>query len=132
MINNYLLIALRHIRKHFNYSIINIAGLSLGLTICLLLTIWVQHETSFDSFHKDYKRLYRVALEYSFGGQTSKTAQSPTALLPAMRENFPEVENGVRFYDAAAFRPAVVKHDDALFEESKFYYADSTFFDVFT
>jgi putative ABC transport system permease protein len=132
MINNYLLIALRHIRKHFNYSIINIAGLSLGLAICLLLTIWVQHELSYDSFHANYKRLYRVALEYSFGGQTSKTALSPTALLPAMTQNFQEVENGVRFYDAAAFRPAVVKYGDALFEESKFYYADSTFFDVFT
>src|SRR5687768_3407306 len=132
MINNYLLIALRHIRKHFNYSIINIAGLSLGLAICLLLTIWVQHELGFDSFHTNYDRLYRVSLEYSFGGQTSKTAVSPTALLPAMKQNFEEVENGVRFYDAAAFRPAVVKYGDALFEESKFYYADSTFFDVFS
>jgi putative ABC transport system permease protein len=132
MINNYLLIALRHIRKHFNYSLINIAGLSLGLAICLLLTIWVRHELSFDSFHTNYQRLYRLGLEYSFGGQTAKTAQSPTALLPAMIDNFEEVETGVRFYNSAVFRPFVVRRDDALFEESSFYFADSTFFDVFS
>src|SRR5690242_20354479 len=100
MINNYLLIALRHLRKHFNYSFINIAGLSLGLAICLLLTKWVRHELSFDSFHSNYDRLYRLGLEYSFGGQTAKTAQSPTALLPAMKENFEDVVEGVRFYNS--------------------------------
>jgi putative ABC transport system permease protein len=132
MINNYVLIALRHIRKHFNYSIINIAGLSLGLAICLLLTIWVRHELSYDKFHTKYDQLYRLGLEYSFGGQTAKTAQSPTALLPAMRDNFQEVETGVRFYNSAVFRPFVVRHGDALFEEASFYFADSTFFDVFS
>lgn len=132
MISNYLRIALRNLRKHFNYSVINIAGLSLGLTVCLLLTLWVRHELSFDSFHRDYHRLYRLGLEYSFGGQTAKTPQSPTALLPAVMENFEEVENGVRFYNGAGFRPVVVKKDDVLFEETSFYFADSTFFDVFS
>lgn len=132
MLQNYVLIALRNLRKHFNYSIINIAGLSLGLTVCLLLTIWVRHELSFDTFHKNYGQLYRLSMEYSFGGQTSKTPVSPTALLPALEENFEEVEAGVRFYNSAAFRPFVVRKDDILFEESTFYYADSTFFKVFS
>jgi putative ABC transport system permease protein len=132
MLNSYLLLALRHLRKHFNYSIINITGLSLGLAICLLLTIWVRHELSFDSFHVNYSRLYRLGLEYSFGGQTAKTAQSPTALLPALQQNFQEVEAGVRFYNSAVYRPFVVRRDDALFEETSFYFADSTFFDVFS
>jgi len=132
MISNYIRIALRNIRKHFSYSVINIAGLSLGLTVCLLLTVWVRHELSFDRFHANYDRLYRLGLEYSFGGQTSKTAQSPTALLPALKENFQEVENGVRFYNSSAFRPFVVRKDEHLFEESKFFFADSSFFDVFS
>jgi putative ABC transport system permease protein len=132
MISNYLLIALRNLRKHFNYSIINIAGLSLGLTVCLLLTMWVRHELSYDTFHRNYNRLYRLGLEYSFGGQTAKTPQSPTALLPALTANFEEVETGVRFYNRAGFRPLVVRNGEAFFEESRFYYADSTFFEVFS
>lgn len=131
MVSNYIRIALRNMRKHFTYSVINIAGLSLGLTVCLLLTVWVRHELSFDTFHSNYDRLYRLGLEYSFGGQTARTPQSPTALLPALEENFEEVVNGVRFYNGASFRPLVVKRDQNLFEESRFYFADSTFFDVF-
>jgi putative ABC transport system permease protein len=132
MINNYIRIALRNLRKHFSYSVINITGLSLGLTVCLLLTAWVRHELSYDKFHTNYHNLYRFGLEYSFGGQTSKGAQSPTALLPALKEHFPEVENGVRFYNSSAFRPFVVRTNNNLFEESRFFYADSSFFDVFS
>src|SRR5688572_8255808 len=99
MFTNYVRVAFRNLRKHFNYSVINIAGLSLGLTVCLLLTMWVRHELSYDTFHQNYNRLYRLGLEYSFGGQTAKTSQSPTALLPALVANFEEVETGVRFYN---------------------------------
>jgi putative ABC transport system permease protein len=130
MIGNYLLIALRNLRKHFSYSMINIAGLGLGLATCLLLSLWIRHELSFDRFHTNLDRMYRVSLEYSFGGQTSKTPVSPTIVLPTLRKEFPEVETGVRFYNAATFRPFVVRKGDAMFEETKFCFGDSTFFDV--
>lgn len=132
MISNYLLIALRNLRKHFSYSVINIAGLGLGLATCLLLSIWIKEELSYDSFHSKLDRIYRVSLEYSFGGQTAQVASSPTALLPTLQKNFGDVEQGVRFYNPAAFSPFVVKKDDYLFEESRFYFADSTFFKVFS
>ena len=63
MISNYFVIALRNLRKHLNYSLINIAGLSLGLSVCLLLTVWVRHELGYDTFHQNYNRLYRLGLE---------------------------------------------------------------------
>ncbi|HYC87350.1 MAG TPA: FtsX-like permease family protein, partial [Chryseosolibacter sp.] len=69
--------------------------------------------------------------ESSFGGQTFKTSVSPTALLPALKE-FPEIEEGVRVYNPAAWNPYIVRKDDKLFQEEKVYFADSAFFDVFS
>lgn len=132
MIKNYLLIAVRSIRKHFSYSLINIFGLGLGLTICILIVIWIQHELSFDRFHENGGNIYRSSLEYSFGGQTSKTSVSPTALLPVLSRNFSEIKTGVRLYNPASFSPFVVSVEGNKFQESKFYFADSTFFSVFT
>jgi len=131
MIKNYILISLRNLRKHFSYSLINIVGLGLGLATCLLLAVWINHELSFDKFHANANRIYRGSMEYSFGGQTSKTSVSPNALLPAVL-NFPEVEGGVRVYNPAAWRPFIVRHADLLFQEEHFYFADSTFFNVFS
>ncbi len=132
MIGNYLLIALRNLRKNFSYSIINISGLGLGLATCLLLSLWIRHELSYDRFHANIDHLYRVSMEYSFGGQTSKNSVSPTIVLPSLLKNYEDVKNGVRFYNPGAYRPIVVKNDDKMFEETKFFYGDSTFFEVFS
>jgi putative ABC transport system permease protein len=131
MIGNYLLIALRNLRKHFSYSLINIAGLGLGLATCLLLSLWIRHELSYDTFHTKLDRTYRVAMEYSFGGQTKKVSQSPTIVLPTLQKEFAEIETGTRFFNSSAFRPFVVRKESTMFEESGFFYGDSTFFDVF-
>lgn len=132
MIKNYFRIAFRSLRKHLSYSLINVFGLSLGLATCLLLVTWIKHELSYDKFHEKADHIYRGCLEYSFGGQTSKTPVSPTALLPAMKKNFAEVETGVRIYNASASNGFILRHDDKLFQERGFTYADSTFFRVFS
>lgn len=132
MIKNYLLISLRNLRKHFSYSIINIVGLGLGLSTFILLMVWIQHEMSYDKFHRESGRIYRASMEYSFGGQVAKTSVSPTALLPALQKNFPEIENGVRVYNSAAYSPFIVKKDEHIFQEDHFYFADSTFFNIFS
>jgi putative ABC transport system permease protein len=132
MLHNYLLSALRNIRKNFTFSLINIFGLGLGLTVTLLLSAWVMDELSYDRFHTKANQIYRLSLEYSFGGQTAKTSVSPTALLPAVQKNFQEVESGVRVYNPSSFNPFIVRQEDKLFQEDHFYFADSTFFDVFS
>jgi putative ABC transport system permease protein len=132
MIKNYLLISFRNLRKHFTYSLINIFGLGLGLATVILLSIWIQHELSFDTFHVKSDRIYRASLEYSFGGQVAGTSVSPTALLPTLQKNFPEIENGVRVYNPASYSPYIVKRDEAIFQEDHFYFADSSFFKIFS
>ncbi|MBT1711068.1 ABC transporter permease [Fulvivirgaceae bacterium PWU5] len=127
MIRNYFIIALRSIRKHLSYATINILGLSLGLATCILLVTWIGHELRYDRFYPRASEIYRVSLEYAAGGQASKIALSPTALLPTLTREFPEVEAGVRLSNNAC----VLQHGDKIFEEQRFYYADSTFFKVF-
>ncbi len=131
MLKNYLLTGIRNLRKQFSYSLINIAGLAFGLATCILLVAWIVHEVSYDTFHKNARRIYRSSLEYSFGGQTSRTAVSPTALLPALL-SIPEVETGVRLYNPSAWNPYIIQKGDELFQESRFFVADSTFFEVFS
>lgn len=132
MIKNYFTIAFRSLHKHLSYSIINVFGLSVGLATCILLVTWIKHELSYDKFNEKAERIYRGCLEYSFGGQIAKTPVSPTALFPAMQKNFAEVENGVRIYHASASNGFILRHNDKLFQERKFMYADSTFFQVFS
>ena len=132
MLKNYLIIAWRSLRKHFTYSLINILGLGLGFATFILLATWIRHEMSYDRFHEKSNSIYRASLEYGFGGQVSKTAVSPTALLPALQKNFAEVENGVRLYNASSWNAFIIRKDDKLFQENRFYYADSAFFDVFS
>jgi len=116
MLKNYLLASVRSLQKHFSYSIINITGIGLGLATFILLYLWISHELSFDRFHENAGRIYRGSLEYSFGGQVAKTSVSPTALLPTMKKNFAEVENGVRVYNPSTRNPYIVKSADKVFK----------------
>lgn len=131
MLKNYLLIALRSLRKNITYSSINIFGLSIGLATCLLILTWISHELSYDHFHEKSSSIYRGSLQMEYNGQVIALSVSPTALLPALKE-FAEVEEGVRVYNPSAWSPYIVKKDDNLFQETKFYVADSTFFKVFS
>lgn len=132
MIKSYLLIGLRSLRKHFSYSVINIAGLGLGLATCLLLVTWIRHEVSYDRFHADADRIYRATLEISFGGHADAIPSTPNKLLAELRAHHAGVENGVRVYHLSRTNPFVVEHGEAKFQEGQFSYADSTFFQVFS
>ena len=131
MFYNYLLIALRNLRKNIAYSFINIFGLSIGLATCLLILTWITHELSYDQFHEKSSSIYRASLEMQNNGQVVRTSVSPTALLPALKQ-FPEVTDGVRVYNPSAWNPYIVRNGEDVFQENKFYVADSSFFKVFS
>ncbi|MDN5215401.1 ABC transporter permease [Fulvivirgaceae bacterium BMA12] len=131
MLKNYFKTALRNLLKHRVISMINILGLSVGFTCCILLVLFIQQELSYDKFHTQYDKIYRANLVYNFGGSGSTGITTPTALLPALLREVPEAKTGVRIFNSGNFRPLVVKYQDQLFQESRFFYADSTFFEVF-
>lgn len=129
MIRNYFKVAWRNLVHNKVFSAINITGLAIGITCCLLMVLYLQHELSYDKFHRNADRIVRVAMEYSFsGGELSKGNYTSTKVFPAFKRNFPEVEDGVRMSD----RDMLVKSGDKIFLEKKFLWADSTFFNVFT
>ena len=128
MLKNYLKIALRTLRKNMAFTLIKVFGLVVGITTCLLVGLYIHHEFSFDAFHEKADRIVHVAMEYRFGGETVRANVTGTRVAPAFKQDFPEVENAVR---VAALKQ-IVRQDNAVFEEENFYFADSTFFDVFS
>lgn len=128
MIRNYLKITWRNIRRHKGYSFINIAGLAIGITACVLLLLWVQDEWSFDRYHTNVNELYRVLLD-PLEASTTHEAVSPPVLAEMMKENFPEVVNTARISRSGTL---LFKHGDKAFYEGQGIFADATFFEMFS
>lgn len=125
MLKNYLTIAVRNLLRHKGYTLINIAGLTVGITCCLLIFLFVQHELNYDRHNTRADRIYRVVV-----GEDQVV--TPTAVAPVFKRAFPEVEQTTRLYDVGSFRPVVIRYGDEVYQEHRFAYADSTVFDVFT
>jgi putative ABC transport system permease protein len=129
MFRNYFKIAWRSLMKSKTFSFINIVSLTVGLTCCLLLVLYMQYELSFDDFHKNKNRIVRVIMEYSFNGNKAEKGNwTSTYVLPRFASKFPEVESGVRI--SASHN--VIRFNDKAFIEDNILYADSTFFTVFS
>lgn len=132
MLKNYFKIAVRNLIRKSGYSLINISGLAVGLSCCLLLALYITDERSYDRFHQQAKDIYRVNVTYEYGGSSAKMYNTPTALLPGILREFSEVKTGVRLFDVSIFSPVVVQYEQEKHQEKKFLYADSSFFDVFS
>jgi putative ABC transport system permease protein len=128
MIHNYFKTAFRHLQKNKLYATINILGLAIGITSCLLIGIYIWHELSYDRFHKNKDRIVRVTWEYNFGDAETKTATTGSKVGPQFQRTFPEVEDFVRIMKY----PRVISTGDKIFEEKNFLYADSSFFSIFS
>lgn len=90
MLKNHLKIVLRHLRRAPGYTLINVLGLALGMACCLIIVLFVRDELSYDRFHADAHRIYRVV-----DGSRS-TVNTSAALAPALVREFPGVERAVR------------------------------------
>jgi putative ABC transport system permease protein len=122
MIANYIKTAFRNFRKYKGYSFINIAGLAVGITCCILILLWVFDELSFDRFHAKTDRLFRVVEEQTYAGDViSKVAVTPAPLAPALIEEFPEIIAAFRYSTAPRF---LVRYEDHSFYESGLGMAD--------
>jgi putative ABC transport system permease protein len=129
MLRNYLKIALRNFQRHKGYSFINIAGFAIGMACCLIILIYVRHELSYDNYHKDVERTYRIPIDIR-----TKTANRVFALVsptvaPALKADFPQVEYAARAIPTSS---RLVKKEERLHYEDLFMYADQELFDIFT
>ncbi len=129
MLKNLLKTAFRHILKHYGYSILNILGLTIGITSALFLIIYVSDEVSYDRYNKNADRIYRVSSKITEPDDqfTWIVAQIPFG--PQVAKDYPEVQSFVRFIP---MNRTLVKYEDKEFNEEEFFYVDSTLFDIFT
>lgn len=128
MLQNHIKVALRSLRKHKLYTIINIAGLAIGIGACLLIFLFVRYELSYDQHHAHVDRIARLTTSLHTPESDLAFATSPYPLADALQREYPEVEAAVRL----EWSPAVVPFKNELIREKGFYEADQSVFSVFT
>ena len=117
MLRNLIKTAIRHILKHFGYSILNILGLTLGISSALFLIIYVADEVSYDRYHEKADRIYRVSTKITEPDDqfTWNVAQIPFG--PQVVHDYPEVQAFVRFINMPR---SLYKYEDKEFNEENF------------
>jgi putative ABC transport system permease protein len=131
MFKSYLVTAWRNILRSKGVSLLNIAGLAVGLAVCLLIMIYVRAETSYDAHHEHVDRIYRIQNAWlnpdgSIRGEFPTLAPSFANLL---RNDFPEIERLARTWNPSG---TVVKAGDRTFTEERFFFAEPEIFDILT
>ena len=126
MFKNYLKVAVRYLVRHKGYSFINILGLAVGITCCILIMLFVKSELSYDAFHGKADRLYRVWQHEKYQDQDFIASVTPLPMAGTIQKSYPEVESTCRVY---AFTQ-MVKIDQNSFTQG-ITMVDSTFFRLF-
>lgn len=134
MVRNYFRIAIRNLLKSKGYAFINIAGLAAGIACCLLVTVYVFYEISYDRFHEKADRIYRIKQTSASQTKVEISATTPFKAGPALVSEYDRfIEASVRFYnmqeDATTFGN---EEADISFREENFYFTEPSFFDVFS
>ena len=127
MLKNYFKVAFRNLLGKKFYSIINVLGLAIGLTCCLLIFLYVQHELSYDKFHTQGDRIYRLVTNLITPTETLKAGTTTPPMAATLQADFPEVEKIVRLYNTNF----LLEKGDLRFQEDNALMVDSAFFEVF-
>jgi len=136
MLRNYLKTALRNLKVQRLYSAINIAGLAVGISCCILIFLYVSFELSYDDYHPHSDRLYRIVMNAKAVNLTTNaigynwdTVHTPIPMGASIMQNFPQVEKMARLdYDSNI----LVKHGETRFYEQECLYADQAILDIFS
>jgi putative ABC transport system permease protein len=128
MLKNYLKLAFRHLIRKKTFSFINIFGLTVGLTSCILIGLFITDELSFDTFHQNASRIARVTSERFDGGTLHNYAFTGTRVGPRFKSIFPAIEEFTHIYVGRTIVSNGITH----FEENNFLYADSSFLRIFS
>lgn len=137
MFQNYLKVAWRNLMKNKVFSFINIFGLSVGLTCCLLITVYLVHELSYDKYHKNINQLYELGTTFVKSDKDERTLNTPAPMAGAMKQEFPEIAETARMMMLFADDKTLLQYkqenaEAKSFYETKGYMADPTLFNLFT
>ncbi len=129
MLKNYFKIGIRSLLRNKFFTAINIFGLTLGMTTCLLIMLYVQNEMSYDRYNKKADQIVRVVFRGSIQGEKMKEAMVMPPVAQTLKSEYPEVLEATRLRNYGSPR---ITYGDKTFKENAFAYADSNFFEVFT
>jgi len=127
MFKNYLMIAVRLIKKNKLYSFINIFGMAIGLAICLLILLWINDELSYDRFHTNADQIYKLVCSDLLADE--KYAVTTPAIGPALEQDFPEIMRATRYFELDNL---VVKYGPKKSLEEGIAFVDPSFLEIFT
>ncbi len=125
MLKNYLTIAWRNLKQNKGYAFLNIAGLAIGFAACLIIGLYLRHELSYDEFHENAERIYRLNMKY---GDLGASGLVPAEGARAIAQQFPEIANYARLYRS----DVIITSGQEPVAEEDFYYTDPSFFDIFS
>ena len=129
MLTNYLKTAFRHLQKHRFFTFINIIGLAVGLAVSILLFLYVRYELSYDTFHKDYERIYRVISHVKKpGGKTMDVPRTLAELSGKIKQDMPQIEESCKLYQIET----TLQKKESLYPNKEMFFTDSTFFNIFS
>jgi putative ABC transport system permease protein len=129
MLRSSIMVVLRTIRRHAGYSFINIFGLALGMACCLMISLWVADELSFDRFHEAAADLYRVEEDQSYTGRVYHVTVTPYPLAPALKAEVPEIAEAAR---VVWFSGQLFRHGEKAFFEDSVRAVDPAFLTMFS
>jgi putative ABC transport system permease protein len=134
MFKSYLKTSVRFLLKNKTFSFINIFGLATGTLCCLYILLYVQNQYSYDKQHKDAASIFRITTDLNLTGDKHHGASSSPPITPAMKNDFPEVENYVRVVetDKLGSKEHLLRYQEKSFYETGVFYVDSTYFNIFT
>lgn len=130
MLKNYLTIALRNISRHKGYTFLNVAGLAVGIASCIIIFFFIRNELSYDTYHRDADRIYRVAIDIQSKADNRVFAKTSAPLVAALKKDFPQVEQAVQLWQ---WNSLLVKYgEEKSFYEDNFFLTTPDVFKVFT
>jgi putative ABC transport system permease protein len=129
MLRNYLKITFRNLKRHLGYSVINVAGLSVGIACFILILLFSMYEFSYESHHQNAGRIYRVNVEQHLTDQVFYAQTSPVPLAETLYNELPEVVGFTRFQ---ALRTFLVRHEDNKYYENEVVFTDHGALEMFT
>lgn len=130
MLRHHLLTSYRNLSKHKIYAAINMSGLAVGLASCLLIANFLNNELSFDRFHQESHTIYRINTIFTDNsGSITKMSNTPPALVPGLKETFPEIKKSTQLRYA---KRSLLERGERRFYENHGFYADSLFLEIFS
>jgi len=131
MLKNYLIFTFRNLLKHKSHTTINILGLAIGIASFLIIYLYISDELSYDRYHQNADNIYRLVNVYDFDGVGENSASAPFPVAFTLKNDYPDmIQNIVRLFNFQA-PSSFVEYEENKYNEKYFFFADSTFFEIF-